>query len=462
MGLIVSVSLGAIGAAAKASTGNAGVGAGLAWAAALSSSVAGQISAAGALNHTTNINVPLLGNVPINNGVIGYAATTVGTLASLGQVAAIAGGLAVASPLGWIALGATVVAIAANPDARAFAGELAQDLARRLNSSGFTLPQSWSAGDPATGMPWGGASPLAGMNLPANDPQVSVVIAVPYDPLVLDLDGDGIETVGLDAGVKFDGNADGLKTTTGWAGKDDGMLVWDRDGNGQIDSGRELFGDQTLLASGGLAANGFAALSEQDTNQDGKVDSGDANFASLKIWQDTNQDGISQADELFTLAQKGIQSVNVAAQQQGTFGTGTTVSGGRLTHLGAFTKTDGSQGVAGNLLFNQDNFHTEYVNHLTVSEAAKTIVNYKGAGYVRNLQEAATLDAGLISKVAAVKAATTRAGYKQAIGDLMQAWGVTAQNTAEHASPLNKPCQIRLAGRHACEASNDMAWRVAA
>jgi hypothetical protein len=207
--------------------------------------------------------------------------------------------------------------------------------------------------------------------VPANDPLVPVVIAVPYDPLVLDLDGDGIETVGLDAGVKFDGNADGLKTTTGWAGKDDGMLVWDRDGNGQIDSGRELFGDQTLLASGGLAANGFAALSEQDTNQDGKVDSGDANFASLKIWQDTNQDGISQADELFTLAQKGIQSVNVAAQQQGTFGTGTTVSGGRLTHLGAFTKTDGSQGVAGNLLFNQDNFHTEYVNHLTVSEAIR-------------------------------------------------------------------------------------------
>jgi hypothetical protein len=240
----------------------------------------------------------------------------------------------------------------------------------------------YASGDPFTGMPWGG------------DPLVPV--AVPYDPIVFDLDGDGIETVGLKAGVKFDGNADGIKTTTGWVGKDDGMLVWDRNGNGQIDSGRELFGDQTVLANGQLAAHGFAALAAQDTNRDGKVNALDANFAQFKVWQDLNQDGISQANELFTLEQKGIKSVNVQASENANGGTA--FDGGRITQTGSYTKTDGTTGTAGNLLFNQDNFHTEFVNKIAVSDAAKTITNWKGAGFVRDLQEAATLDAEVLAK----------------------------------------------------------------
>jgi hypothetical protein len=205
---------------------------------------------------------------------------------------------------------------------------------------------------------------------PANDPLVPVT--VPYDPIVFDLDGDGIETVGLKAGVKFDGNADGIKTTTGWVGKDDGMLVWDRNGNGQIDSGRELFGDQTVLANGQLAANGFAALSEQDTNHDGRVDALDVNFGQFKVWQDVNQDGMSQASELFTLAQKGITSVAVQASELGSGGM--LINGGRMTHVGGYTKVDASgvetTGTAGNLLFDQDNFHTEFVSHIATLVAA--------------------------------------------------------------------------------------------
>jgi hypothetical protein len=203
-------------------------------------------------------------------------------------------------------------------------------------------------------------------------------------------------------------------------GKDDGMLVWDRNGNGQIDSGRELFGDQTVLANGQLAANGFAALAEQDTNKDGKINSLDANFAQFKVWQDVNQDGISQAGELFTLAQKGIASVNVQAGENANGGTA--VDGGRITHTGSFTKLDGTAGRAGNLLFDQNNFNTEFVNHITVSTAAKQLTNWKGSGFVRDLQEAASLDAGLVGK----------------------------------------PCWIKCAGLDACEASNDAAYRAAA
>ncbi len=82
-----------------------------------------------------------------------------------------------------------------------------------------------------------------------------------YDPLALDLDGDGIETVGVNATthILFDHNNDGIKTGTGWVNGDDGLLVLDRNGNGVIDNGSELFGDGTMV-NGIKATDGFSAL----------------------------------------------------------------------------------------------------------------------------------------------------------------------------------------------------------
>jgi len=152
------------------------------------------------------------------------------------------------------------------------------------------------------------------------DPLVKTIIYV--DPLILDLDGDGLEITPLSQGVLFDANGNSIKTGTAWAGADDGMLVWDRNGNGLIDSGRELFGDETVLANGTKAAHGFAALSELDVGStvdgatvgagDNVFDAKDAQFSNLRIWRDLNQDGVSQANELQTLAQTGITSIGLA------------------------------------------------------------------------------------------------------------------------------------------------------
>ena len=81
------------------------------------------------------------------------------------------------------------------------------------------------------------------------------------EPLTLDLDGDGIETVAINTNnpILFDHDADGVKTATGWVGPDDGLLVLDRNNNGAIDNGRELFGDSTQLSSGGNAADGVCS-----------------------------------------------------------------------------------------------------------------------------------------------------------------------------------------------------------
>ena len=176
------------------------------------------------------------------------------------------------------------------------------------------------------------------------------------DPLVLDLDGDGIETVGIQPGaaVLFDHDADGLKTGSGWVKADDGILVLDLDGNGRIETGRELFGDQTLVQSGAnagqRAANGLAALAQYDTHTDARIDSADAIYSQLQVWQDLNQDGISQSSELHSLAELGIASINLSGTPSNTAlqdaNTGM-ASGNTLQASASFTRVDGSTGVSG-------------------------------------------------------------------------------------------------------------------
>lgn len=91
-------------------------------------------------------------------------------------------------------------------------------------------------------------------------------------------------------------------TTASW-------LVLDRDGNGTIDDGTELFGETTPMVDGKPAANGFAALAALDDNGDGVVDGRDPQFAALRLWRDSNGDRQSQPAELSTLAQAEITSL---------------------------------------------------------------------------------------------------------------------------------------------------------
>ena len=111
----------------------------------------------------------------------------------------------------------------------------------------------------------------------------------PVDPLAIDLGGDGIQTMSVEHGIVFDHDGDGHKQGTGWLHGDDGWLVYDRNGDGQINNGRELFGDNTLKYDGsGKCADAFEALAQEDTNGDGVVNHLDANWASLKVWRDFN------------------------------------------------------------------------------------------------------------------------------------------------------------------------------
>ncbi len=235
----------------------------------------------------------------------------------------------------------------------------------------------------------------------------------PRDPLTLDLDGDGIETVAVSSTnpILFDHDGDGLKNATGWIKPDDGLLVMDRNGNGTIDNGTELFGDSTNLYGGGKAADGFAALAQEDTNGDGKIGSADANFAYLRVWRDLNQNGISESGELATLASLNIASIDIAKKNNSQPLPG----GNEIADLGTYTKTDGSTGTVGEVMkladvnLAVDTFHRQFPDSVPLAAGVTALPNMQGSGLVRDLWEAMSQSADLKSLVAQFAGATTKA-----------------------------------------------------
>jgi len=132
------------------------------------------------------------------------------------------------------------------------------------------------------------------------------------DPIVIDLDGDGIELLPIHRGVNFDLYGTGSQQAVAWVSPDDGLLVHDRDGNGAIDTGAELFGNLT-----GSHVDGFAHLAQLDENMDGVLDARDSAFHSLAVWKDADSNGISSSSELAPVSSLGIASVNLAAVPSG-------------------------------------------------------------------------------------------------------------------------------------------------
>jgi hypothetical protein len=138
-------------------------------------------------------------------------------------------------------------------------------------------------------------------------------IGLSVTPLMLDLNGDGIHTVGLSAGIVFDVDADGQRNRTGWVDGNDGLLVLDLNQDGVINDGRELFGNGTALLDGTKAMDGYGALGQYDLNKDMKIDANDAIFTELKLWVDANTDGVTDAGELMSLSSYGVASLGLDA-----------------------------------------------------------------------------------------------------------------------------------------------------
>jgi len=170
-----------------------------------------------------------------------------------------------------------------------------------------------------------------------------------FFPVVLDLDGDGVELTALDeSSVFFDVDGDGAQEHTGWVSPDDGLLVLDRNGDGVVNDGSEIsFVDDKVGARTDL--EGLTAF---DSNGDGALNAADERFDEFRVWQDLDQDGETDAGELDALSEldivsldlqgvletpgEGLERVTVLEERDGNLIFGTTT----------YTQGDGAEGVA--------------------------------------------------------------------------------------------------------------------
>jgi Ca2+-binding RTX toxin-like protein len=239
------------------------------------------------------------------------------------------------------------------------------------------------------------------------------------DPLLLDLNGDGqLATLREGQGAHFDFDGNGFAESTGWAGPSDGLVVRDLDGNGRIESGRELFGDQTLLPNGALATNGFQAIASLDTNSDGQVNSQDAAWSQLLVWRDADGDGVTDSGELLTMAEAGVSGVSTTYTSPNQ----TDANGNRIAQAGAFTRVDGTTGKAGSLLFDRDTMDTLPTDTVDISDAVSRLPDLGAFGSVYSLHQAMARNSTLASVVSALVVSTDYKTLRAQFDALVQQW----------------------------------------
>jgi hypothetical protein len=217
-------------------------------------------------------------------------------------------------------------------------------------------------------------------------------------PLVLDLDGDGIETTQLNSNpVYFDVDKDGLRERSGWVSADDGLLVLDRNQNGSIDDASELFGyGKTVTVTAAVTnaisdvhpvagiddewSGGFAELAALQTINDGVVDANDAVFNSLRVWRDFNQDGVSDTGELFSLAELNITSINLNFTHNVE-----RLGDNLISDHSSYTTSDGTTRKVGDVWFAIDQQGADY-HRPEIMAAIAALPQLAAIGVVKDLQ----------------------------------------------------------------------------
>ena len=260
------------------------------------------------------------------------------------------------------------------------------------------------------------------------------------DPLAFDLNGDGsIETLARDEGVFFDLDNSGFAEQTSWVAPSDGFLVLDRNQNNKIDGGAELFGTETLLSTGEYAENGYEALTDFDINADGQINSDDAIFGDLRIWQDSDSDGIADEGELHTLNALDIVSIDVAYESDQF-----TTDSHNVEHRerSLFTYDNGTTGLTNTLWFDSDRGNTVPVevqngDGIVIPDDVALLPDVKGFGNAYTLHQAMALDDSgkLKALVQAFVAESDITLRKALVGDILVLW--TGQQDTDPASRGN-------------------------
>ena len=261
---------------------------------------------------------------------------------------------------------------------------------------GSDNPGGDNPGNPGGGSPGGGTDP--GEYSPPGKPNPdwydpgNPFQHPPTSPLVLDLDGDGLDIISLaDSGAYFDLNENGFAEKTAWIGADDGFLALDINGNGRIDDLSELFG--------GKDVNGFIKLSIHDLNGDGVIDINDPVYKDLLVWRDADGDGLTDAGELVSLESLGVTSINLDAAYINKW-----VDGNWISHRGQYVNEDGSIGVIDDIWFKNDQLQTiyRYGEEQELTLESLFLPELVGYGTVKDLSVSMAEDAELNAAVKAL------------------------------------------------------------
>jgi Ca2+-binding RTX toxin-like protein len=275
-------------------------------------------------------------------------------------------------------------------------------------------------------------------------------------PIILDMDGDGVELFSLaESKTLFDIDNDNFVERTGWVKPDDALLVHDANNNGTIDNQAELFGD------GGGFYDGFAKLDAQfDSNNDNLINASDTNFNKLRIWQDLNSNGISEAGELKTLAQVGITSISLADTYSSRV-----IAGHDVLKASTFVR-HGQTREALDMVFDVDQSLSRYKtpDGFVYHNDVFSLPNMRGSGDMKDLWVAMTEDATLRTMVSTVVNADysnfSFATVKANVADIMYRWAGTHNNSVVYKDVLNDKIANtieKLAGQYSTSFTNNQA-----
>lgn len=204
-------------------------------------------------------------------------------------------------------------------------------------------------------------------------------------PLVLDLDNDGIELISLqESNTLFDLDADGFAEWTGWVKADDGLLAIDRNNNYLIDNITELFGNATT--------DGFIILKQLDSNNDNLISASDAQFANLRVWQDRNQNGISEIGELRSLSDWSISGINLNYTALNE-----TNQGHRISSSSSYTLTSGATRRIVDVWFALNQTISSYSQDYQLKPETLFLPTLRGYGTLPDLHIAMSKDPSLLA-----------------------------------------------------------------
>ncbi len=256
---------------------------------------------------------------------------------------------------------------------------------------------------------------------PGQDP----VSNPPISPLVLDLDGDGLDLIDLaNSHAYFDLDNNGFAEHTAWIGGDDGFLALDLNGNGRIDDRTELFGATNVSTA--QSVNGFTALAALDSNADGRIDASDQAFGELVVWRDGDGDGLTDGGELQSLTTAGVTGINLGANYVNDW-----YGENWVSHEASFTTTTGP-GTIADVWFETDtllSIHRYGEQPLQYDTAVWLLPDLKGYGVLPDLRAAMQVSAELRTAVTGlVSQASTlsQVDFIAAIETVLHAWAGSA------------------------------------